>query len=100
MSAQILETVMYKPKPGVDPEHALERIQAVLDPLLRRGPGLLKFVRSRTEDGTFVDTLLWQDEACFRAKQAAENDLADLGPVFALFDDQSLVLLRGTVFEA
>jgi hypothetical protein len=96
----IVETVMYKPKPGVDPEHALERIQAVLDPLLRQGPGLLKFVRSRAADGTFVDTLLWRDEASFRAKQVAEDAKAELGPVFALFDDQSLVLLRGAVFEA
>lgn len=99
MQAQILETVIYKPKAEVDPQLALEKIQSVLDPFLRKQSGLVKAWRSRTEDGTLVDTVLWADEASFQATQAAERNEPALGPVFALFDEKSLAMFHARIFE-
>jgi heme-degrading monooxygenase HmoA len=99
MSAQILETVIYKPKPGISPAAALAQVVAVMDPFLHGLPGFVRVWRSRMDDGTIVDNVLWADEAAFQGAEAASRENAALGPVFALFEESSLVMLRARVFE-
>ncbi|HXC64806.1 MAG TPA: hypothetical protein VNZ67_10635 [bacterium] len=99
MSAQILECVIYRPKAGLDLGLTLAKVESVLDPFLRAQPGMERAWRGRTEDGAFVDAVLWKDEAAFRAAVEAERAHPALGPVFALFDEASLVMRHGRVFE-
>lgn len=99
MGAQILESVVYRPKAGLDLALTLQRVETVLDPFLRAQPGLEKVWRGRTEDGALVDTVLWKDEASFRAAAQAERAHPALGEVFALFDTASLVIRHGRVFD-
>ncbi|HTB34738.1 MAG TPA: hypothetical protein VK842_07735 [bacterium] len=99
MSTQILESVIYRPKAGVDPALTLAKVESVLDPFLRAQPGMERAWRGRTEDGAFMDAVLWKDEAAFRAAVQAERAHPGLGPVFALFEEASLVMRHGRVFE-
>ena len=99
MNGKILETVIYKPKPGVDPVAALAQIVAVMDPILHALPGFEKVWRSRTDDGTYVDTVIWSDEAAFRGAEAASHANPALGPVFALFEESSLVMMKARLYE-
>ncbi len=99
MNGKILETIIYKPKPGVDPAAALAQLVAVMDPFLHALPGFERVWRSRTDDGTYVDTVIWSDEAAFRAAAAASHANPALGPVFGLFEESSLVMLQARVFE-
>jgi hypothetical protein len=99
MSTQILESVIYRPQAGVDPALALDQVESVLDPFLRAQAGLERIWRGRADDGALVDTVLWTDEASFRAAAQAERGNPDLRAVFALFDPASLVVRHGRVFD-
>lgn len=99
MSAQILEAIIYRAKPGVSPEEALRKVETVVDPALHQGTGLERIWRSRTPDGTFVDTLLWKDAAALAAvKKKAQADPA-IGAVFALFEESSLTMVQAQVIS-
>ena len=97
--SKVLETVIYKPKPGISSAEALHKIETVMDPLLHKVGGLERIWRSTMADGTLVDTVLWADEAAYRRAEAATSQEPALGPIFALFDEQSLFMAHARVFE-
>jgi hypothetical protein len=99
MSTQILESVIYRSKAGVAPALALSQVETVLDPFLLAQPGLERVWRGRTGDGMLVDTVLWMDEASFLAAVQAERAHPGLRQVFSLFDEASLTIRHGRVFE-
>lgn len=99
MSTQILEAIIYKPKPGISPEEALRQLESIVDPVLHVGTGMERIWRSRCPDGTFVDTLLWKDEASLMAVKQKVHANAAVLTVFGLFEEVGLTMLQGRVFQ-
>jgi hypothetical protein len=95
----VLDCIVYRPKASVGPETALAGLRKELDPVLRSQPGLEGSWRAACADGSFVATVMWEDEASFQAFETVSRQRPGIGQAFGNFDEASLVVKHSRVFD-